>query len=422
MNPLDDLISSSSEVPGVTPGGLGRGRAALDRAIAVRARQESPARRKAAAHWFSGLRGKAIIGVAGIAAVAAAAAAAAAAAVIVLPSSSPHTKGGPLAGSSAKPTLKAGAQPKPSESGHATGSLMTYSITSMNANVTAAYVFAQAAKGAQAAQYTPEGNVPLVDGWPNALYWHTVTELTNTGCPGLVNVSQVWLGKTGSEMVSNHNKGSVPASESNSIACGGPGSSNNSTYPVGNVPTGPMIGGEIYTWAQFAALPTDPAALWPILQADSTVGVAPDKGMPEQDWLYQTIILTLEQDPVSPAMRVALLADAEKISGVTVVGKYTDSLGRTGIALRQGSADIEVIDTSNGQVLTDIQPAPAHQGCTTFNSPARTIKNGKRTATTTGISCAFGGATLFLSADATNTEPHVNQPTPFLSSGPAPPA
>ncbi len=254
--------------------------------------------------------------------------------------------------------------------------------------------------------------MPLVDGWPNALYWHTVTELTNTGCPRLVNVSQVWLGKTGSEIVSNHQQGPAPASEKNSIACGGgPGSTANRTYPVGSVPTGPMIGGKIYTWARFAALPTDPAALWPILQADSTVGVAPYKGVPEQDWLYQTIIMTLEQDPVSPAMRVALLADAEKISGVTVVGKYTDSLGRTGIALRQGSSDTQVIDTGNGQVLTDIQPAPAHQGCTTFKYPTWSVgKDGKRlgaTTISTGVSCDFGGATLFLSADATNTEPHV---------------
>jgi hypothetical protein len=343
--------------------------------------------------------------------------------LIVLPSSSPHPAGGRLAGSSAKPTLKGSAKPKPSASGQATGALLTYSITSANANLTAAYVFAQAAKGAQAAQYTPEGNVPLIDGWPNALYWHTVTDSTSTGCPGLVNVSQVWLGENGSEIVSNHNKDSVPASESISIACGGgPGSTANETYPVGGVPTGPMIGGQIYTWAQFAALPTDPAALWPILQADSTVGVAPDKGIPEQDWLYQTIMMTLEQDPVSPAMRVALLADAEKISGVTVVGTYTDSLRRTGIALRQGSADIEVIDTSNGQVLADIQPTPTHQGCTTSKSPASTSKNGKGTATITTIRCAFGGATLFLSADATNTEPHVSQPTPLLSAGPAPSA
>ena len=406
MNPLDHLISSSSRVPGVTEDGLERGRAALDRAIAAAARQESPARQRSATHWFGGLRGKTVIGVAAVAAVAAGAA------VIVLPSSSPHTAsphpaGSRLADSSVKPTLKA-PQPKPSPSGQAAGSPMTYSITPIS--VTAAYVFAQAAKGAQAAQSTPEGSVPLVGGWPNGLYWHTVTEGTNTGCPGVVGVSQVWLGKSGSEVVSNHQQGSAPAGEKNSIACGGgPGSNANSTYPVGNVPTGPMIGGKIYTWAQFAALPTDPAVLWPILQDDSTVGVAPYKGVPEQDWLYQTIIITLESDPVSPAMRVALLKDAERISGVTVVGKYTDSLGRTGIALRQGSSDTQVIDTSDGQVLTDIQPTPAHQGCTV------THPQGGGTET----SCAFGGATLFISADVTNSEPHVNQPTPHLSLAPS---
>ena len=389
MNPLDDLISSSSGVPGVTAGGLGRGRAALDGAIAARAGQETPASRKAVPHWFGGLRGKAIIGVAGVAAVAAATT------VIALPSSPPHPAGRPLGVWSVKPTAKAPAkapvQPEPSASGPAAGVPMTYSITPVN--VTAAAVFAQAAKGAQ---YTPEGNAPLVNGWPNALYWHTVTEGTSTGCPSVVGISQVWLGEAGSEIVSNHQEGSAPAAEKNSIACGGgPGSNANNTYPVGGVPTGPMIGGEIYTWAQFAGLPTDPAALWPILQADSTAGVAPYKGMPEQDWLYETIILTLEQDPVSTAMRVALLQDAEKIPGVTVVGKYTDSLGRTGIALRQGSADTVVIDTSNGQVLTDIQPTPAHQGCT--------VTHGQGGGTET--SCAFGGATLFISADATNTEP-----------------
>jgi hypothetical protein len=102
-------------------------------------------------------------------------------------------------------------------------------------------------------------------------------------------------------------------------------------------------------------------------------------------------------------------SDGELISGVTVVGKYTDSLGRTGIALRQGSSDVLVIDTSNGQVLTDIQPTPAHQGCTVTHQQGATV-----------TSCAFGGAILFISADATNTEPHVNQPTPFLSLVPAP--
>ena len=59
-----------------------------------------------------------------------------------------------------------------------------------------------------------------------------------------------------------------------------------------------------------------------------------------------------------------------------------------------------------------------------FTTPAWNIAaNGKRTpSTATGIDCVFGTATLFLSANATNTEPHVNQPTPSLSPGTAPAA
>ena len=110
--------------------------------------------------------------------------------------------------------------------------------------------------------------------------------------------------------------------------------------------------------------------------------------------------------------------DAEKISGVTVVGKYTDSLGRTGIALRQGSSDTQVIDTGNGQVLTDIQPAQAHRGA----PPSSTnLERGQGSASALAApqsppeSLRLGGATLFISADATNSEPHVNQPTPYLT-------
>jgi hypothetical protein len=383
MNPLDDLISSSSRVPGVTPDGLGRGRAALDGAIAARARQESPARRKAAAHWFGGLRGKAIIGVAGVAAVAAAAT------VIALPSSSSHTAGTPRADSSAKPAVKAPAKPKPA--GRTSTSPVTYSITATKTDVTAAYVFAQAAKGTQE---TPDANVPLVNGWPNATYWHTVQQGTNSTCPGLAITGESWLAKSGALVVKNQDKGSVPASDDRQ--CIGP--TDNSVYPVSGNPAGPMIGGKIYTWAQFAALPTDPAELWPILQTDSTVGVASEKGEPEQDFLFQTISLLLTADPVSPAMRVALFELAEKIPGVTVAGTYTDSLGRTGIALSQDSYT-EVIDTSNGQVLATLTAAPPlSPGC------ARQSTNG-----TPHTSCVAGGAstTVYISAGPVNSEPHV---------------
>ncbi len=221
MNPLDDLISSSSRVPGVTADGLGRGRAALDGAITARARQESPARRKAAAHWFGGLPGKAIIGVAGVAAVAAAAT------VIALPSSPSHTAGTPQAGASAKPTVKAPAkqEPKPNAPGQTSTSPVTYSITATKTDVTAAYVFAQAAKGTQE---TPDGSVPLVNGWPNATYWHTVEQDTSSTCPGLATIGESWLAKSGAVVAND--EPNRPIKASNISQCGS--GMTRAAYPV----------------------------------------------------------------------------------------------------------------------------------------------------------------------------------------------
>jgi hypothetical protein len=371
MNALDEIVSSSSTVPAPTPGVLSRGRVGLDVAIAAQAGLDTPVMRTAPAHRFGGLRGKAIIGVAGVAAVAAAVT------VIALPSAPAHTTGRSLA-----------VRPKPV---HRTStSSVTYSITATKANLTAAVVFAQAAKGAQAAGYTPDGSVPLVNGWPAARYWHTADQSTDSDCPGLVTTGQSWLAKSGALVVDNENN--LPASGTCGVA------ETLGVYPVYNSPAGPMIGGQIYTWAQFAALPTDSAQLLPILQADSTVGVSPYKGEPEQDFLFQTISTLLAGDPVSPAMRTALFELAEKIPGVTVAGQYTDSLGRTGIALRLGP-DTQVIDTSNGQVLATLSAdQPLSPGCVRLSwtgNPGATCVQGN------------GGATLYISAGPANTEPQV---------------
>jgi RNA polymerase sigma factor (sigma-70 family) len=77
---------------------------------------ESSARRKTAAHWFGGLRGKVIIGVAGVAAVVAAAT------VIALASSPSHPAGTPLA-----------AKPKPARQTPA--SPVTYSVTATKVKI-----------------------------------------------------------------------------------------------------------------------------------------------------------------------------------------------------------------------------------------------------------------------------------------------
>jgi hypothetical protein len=54
---------------------------------------------------------------------------------------------------------------------------------------------------------------PLVNGWPNTLYWQTLTQTTSPDCPGQVNSSEVWLTKSGAEVARNETKGSVPAGD-----------------------------------------------------------------------------------------------------------------------------------------------------------------------------------------------------------------
>jgi hypothetical protein len=246
----------------------------------------------------------------------------------------------------------------------------------------------------EAAQAAQSGNVPLVGGWPAAPYWHTLTQYTDSSCGGQVQTSNTWLGKDGTEAAGTTETGPVsndPGSPCAPVQKG--------YYPVSGVPAGIQLGGTIYSWARFAALPTDPAKLWPILEADATVGVAPSKG--GLAWDYVTIELALADDPISPAMRTALFKVMEQIPGAKVTGKYTDSLGRTGTAISFSGPSVgsqtDVIDTSTGQILAQFsaeEPLPA--GC------VRASIGGSK-----GASCEVSGAntTVFISAGPAETMP-----------------
>jgi hypothetical protein len=237
--------------------------------------------------------------------------------------------------------------------------------------------------------------VPLVNGWPAAPYWHTLLQSTNSACPGQVITSNNWLGKDGTDVASNEVTAG-PTSSDPTSSCYIP---NKGYYPVNGTPAGVFIGGQQYSWAQFAALPTDPAKLWPILQADSNVGVAPSKGGLYST--YITVVDALTTDPISPAMRVALYKVMEKFPGVHVTGTYTDSLGRTGTAITFSAPSLgsttDVIDASTGQVLAQLdaaQPVPA--GC------VRATVGGEK-----GATCEVSGAEVdvFISAGPASTMP-----------------
>jgi hypothetical protein len=97
-------------------------------------------------------------------------------------------------------------------------------------------------------------------------------------------------------------------------------------------------------------------------------------------------------------MQDALYQVLETLPGGTVAGTYTDSLGRTGTALRLGSSTF-VIDSSNGQILAELDGAPpVPPGC------VRSSLNGDPHAT-----CEVGGAgaEVFISAGPAASAPKV---------------
>jgi len=391
MNPLDELLSRTGRVPDVTPEGMRNARAALDAATAEASAQRNATLSQPGQHRrWGGQRGKTIIGATAVAA------AAAVAAAVVVPLSSSHSGAQPQADSSAKTRAKAPAtakpKPRPSESAPATVRVSAPRVTATftaTTDVTAAYVLDKAADAVRA---TRAGSVPLVNGWPNATYWHTLTQGSDSACPGQVDTNNLWLAQAGYAIGENTMTGHK-SSDSLSACDGG---ANLGVYPIEGEPAGVQIGGQIYSWPQFAALPTDPAKLWPIVAADANVGVAPGKGGLTFD--FQTIGSLLATDPVAPGMQEALYQVLERIPGVTVAGTYTDSLGRTGTALRLGSSTF-VIDSGNGQILAALGGAPpVPPGC------VRSSLTGDPHAT-----CEVGGAsvTVIISAGPAASAPKV---------------
>jgi hypothetical protein len=170
---------------------------------------------------------------------------------------------------------------------------------------------------------------------------------------------------------------------------------------VNTASTSASIGQKNYTWSQLAALPTDPAELWPIVKADEQLPFTSDPGFPEsgQSQLFQSIWNLLTSAPMSPALRKALYEVSAEIPGVTVAGTCTDSLGRTGTALHIGLWTM-VVDTSDGQVLALISGAPPlPPGCVrasadSSDSHAKCVVSG-------------GGATVYISAGPAGSAPGV---------------
>lgn len=331
MNPLDDLLSSAGQVPGITPDGLRNARAALDMRIAGATARRDPATpevdRKRPRRWHCGvLRGwrSLLIGVTAVAA-------AAAAFIAMTAAPAPHT-GAPVAGPSAKPAVKAStnATAKPKHAFH-----VGYGAPASNA--TAVQLLDEAATVAGSQQ-----------GWPNASYWYTEWKFTNL-LTGKSMYSANWSDRHGNGVAAlaatpiPEQSTGIPSSSSLPA-----GSKAERAFPVAGQ-TAPFDG---YTWSQLDALPThNTAELESDLMNTADIHFGPQAPgvWTSQENLF-LLITNLVSTPAPPALREALYKVAATIPGVTVKGTYTDALGRTGTALRLGPMTT-VIDPATGQYL-----------------------------------------------------------------------
>jgi len=334
MSPLDDLLDSAGRVPDFSREGMRSGLENLDAAIARASAEQTVARRKAARRWWGGWRGVTVIG-----ATAGIAVAAVVAATVIRPVSSTPPKAAPQAGPAPRVTAKA--KPKPAADPGAAVALssMSYTIDTTTSGTTAATVLDAAATaiGKQAGT----AQEPNVD-WSKP-YFHTVQVAT---CNGGTTTYNVWQTRTDDGV-----------GQATGGACGGPGAGG--MYPItAGFADFYGLGNQPLTQSQVDQLPTDPDKLWPLLEGFDGDSLNSDTASPHSNasTLFQSIWNLITSEPLSPAFSKALLEDAAKIPGVTVEGKYTDSLGRTGTTLHIGIWTM-AIDTATGQILSMTQNA-----------------------------------------------------------------
>jgi len=259
---------------------------------------------------------------------------------VVLPSSSTPSKTAPQAAPAPKATVRPKPKPKASVNPGAPVTIgsVSYSFDTTTSGTSAAAVLdaAAAAIGSEAGA----GSEPNVD-WGSAPYYHMVSVGT---CGSGTYTNNTWTSRNGNGV-------GLTIDSKSGTGCGGPGdgapfpivTSSADFYGLGNQPL---------TEAQVDELPTDPNKLWPILEGFDGDSLTSDPASPHSNasTMFQSIWNLITSEPLSPAFREALLEDAAKIPGVTVEGRYTDSLGRTGTVLHIGMWTM-AIDTSDGQVL-----------------------------------------------------------------------
>jgi hypothetical protein len=160
-------------------------------------------------------------------------------------------------------------------------------------------------------------------GWPDAEYWHSVSEYTRHGTTVR---REIWIGHHDAGVLKDPGvmPGLVP-------------------LEVGRIPAG----GTGLSWDDLYALPTDSQALSRVLRADIK-GAGPN----DEAELFVIVGDLLRESPAPPALRRALYEVAAAIPGVKLVGSAVDSIGRPGTAVER-DGDQYLISTADGALLQE---------------------------------------------------------------------
>ena len=164
-------------------------------------------------------------------------------------------------------------------------------------------------------------------GWPDAPYWHSVSQYQDPGRGDAVFVRETWIAHTKIGILIDQGVGN-----------GAPIGLGAALFPAG---------GRALTWDELYALPTEPIAL----ERDLRDGIA-GAGQGDDDELFVIVGDLLRESPASPALRRALWQVAADIPGITLVGPVTDAAGRPGVAVQRGGQQY-VLDPDDGRLLEE---------------------------------------------------------------------
>jgi hypothetical protein len=171
-------------------------------------------------------------------------------------------------------------------------------------------------------------------------------------------VHKLWIGPDGSGRIVRTESDPVwvtPSDHDRWVAAGSPslaGPTVDEKEPPGGL-TFPF-GSRTLTYAELRALPTDPAALGPMIAAAASVTDASSAAASQLELIGEL----LRSTPLAPAQSAALYKVAATLPGIELAGPTTDPIGRPGVGITitsNGYRQELVLDPDTGQLLGEIQ-------------------------------------------------------------------